>query len=396
MIGMSYFAVIQYLVAAQQPPSLKAIFPYDGWNDLYREYLNTGGLNVMGFDAVMCYFVARANMSHGIPQDRLEALLEFIRIQMNRVYPNDGPYYWERSACYKMDRIKIPVYAGSGWHSMGMHLRGAFTAWETLQTPKRLLISAKRVPDRPWRSFHIEARRWYDHYLKGMDTGVHEGPPVNIYTHGAEEWRAHADWPLPETRWAEWYLTSDGWGEGQIVDSRPARTSEQRFTTDPESRERFLGQPALVYRTEPFQKDTEVTGPLALYLLGAADQPDTHWIVRVLDEDPQGVTRVLSKGWLRGSHRAIDPSRSKPYRPWHPHLEQEPLIPNQPTSFPIEIWPLSNVFKAGHRFRLEISAGDSPAFDFSFAHYPYGRVVTNTVYEGGTNGSRLLVPIIPS
>jgi len=145
MIGMSYFAVIQYLVATQQPPSLKAIFPYDGWTDLYREYLNNGGLNVLGFDAAMTYFVTRANMAPGIPQDRLDALLEYCRIQMNQVYQNDGPYFWERSSCYRMDRIKVPVYAAAGWYSMGMHLRGAFTAWEKLRTPKRLLIAGKNV-----------------------------------------------------------------------------------------------------------------------------------------------------------------------------------------------------------------------------------------------------------
>ena len=396
MIGMSYFGVIQYLVAAQQPPSLKAIFPYDGWTDLYREYLNNGGLNVMGFDAAMTYFVARNNLAPGIPQDRLEALLEYCRIQMNQVYPNDGPYFWERSSYNKMDRIKVPVNAAAGWYSMGMHLRGAFTAWEKLRTPKRLFIAGKNVPARPWMSFHIEARRWYDHYLKGMDSGILEGPPVNIYTLGAEEWRGYSDWPLPGTKWTEMYLTSNGWGEGQLLYSRPDRTSEQKFTTDPESRERLLGLPALVYRTEPFDADTHIAGPLALYLLGAADQPDTHWIVKVLDEAAEGRTRVLSKGWLRGSHRGIDPARSKPYQPWHPHQEREPLIPNQPTEFPIEIWPFANVFKRGHRLRMEISACDSPGFDFAFGHYAYGRIVTNTVFEGGTNGSKLLVPMIPS
>ena len=139
-----------------------------------------------------------------------------------------------------------------------------------------------------------------------------------------------------------------------------------------------------------------MTGPMALYLTGAADQPDTHWIVKVQDEAPDGRLRVLSKGWLRGSHRAVDPARSKPYQPWHPHLERVPLVANEPTEFPIEIWPFSNVFKPGHRLWLEISACDSPGFDFSFGHYPYMRVVKNTVFEGGPGGSKLLVPIIPS
>ncbi|MBI3091158.1 MAG: CocE/NonD family hydrolase [Candidatus Tectomicrobia bacterium] len=396
MIGMSYYAMIQYLVAAQQPPSLKAIFPYDGANDLYREWMNTGGLNVLGFDAAMTYFITRANLTPGIPQERAEALLEFGRLTMNRVHREDGPYFWERSACCKMDRIKVPVYCGSGWYSIGLHLRGAFTAWENLQVPKRLLITGKKVPARPWRSFHVEALRWYDHYLKGMDTGVHAGPPVNLYTLGAEEWRSHQDWPLPTTRWTEWHLSSDRHGRGVLLDSQATRTSTHSFTTDPESPECLEGLPALVYRTEPFERDTEITGPVALYLVGSADQPETFWIAKVLDEDAAGQTRVLTKGWLRGTHRALDRERSRPWRPFHPHRQGEPLVPGEPTEFPIEIWPTSNVFKAGHRFRLEVSACDSPAYDLPFAHYPYSRVVTNTVHEGGARGSKLLVPLIPS
>ncbi len=396
MIGMSYYAMIQYLVAAQQPPSLKAIFPYDGANDMYREWMNSGGLNVQGFDAAMTYFISRANLMPGIPKERAEALLEFANLTMNRMQREDGPYFWERSACYKMDRIKVPVYCGSGWYSIGLHLRGAFTGWENLKVPKRMLITGKKVPARPWKSFHIEARRWYDHYLKGMDTGVHDGPPVNLYTLGAEEWRAHEDWPLPNTRWAEWYLSTGNDGQGVLLDSKPSHTTMQSFTTDPETPACLEGQPTLVYRTEPFERHTEISGPLALSLVGSADQPETHWIVKVLDENAEGGTRVLTKGWLRGTHRAIDAERSRPWRPYHPHREREPLVPGEPTEFPIEIWPMSNVFMAGHRLRLEIAACDSPGFDLPMAHYPYGRVVTNIVYEGSPQGSKLLVPLIPS
>ncbi|MBI4319759.1 MAG: CocE/NonD family hydrolase [Chloroflexi bacterium] len=392
-MGMSYFAITQQLIATQQPPSLKAMFPYDGLTDCYREFRNTGGLQIDSLIATMTNSVTFANLNPGISWERAGALLEFARTTLGHVYQEDGPYYWERSTYRKFDRIKVPTYLGSGWYSVGLHLRGATLAWEGLDVPKRLLITGQLVPPRPWTSFHGEARRWYDHYLKGMDSGVHDGPPVNIFTLGANEWRAYAGWPLPHTRWTELYLTSDGAGNGKLVDVRPSSTSQQSFFMDPDSPERYFGRPALTYRTEPFEKDVEITGPLALYLTGSADYTETHWVVKVYDEDDGGTARVLTKGWLRGSHRAVDPDRARPFRPWHPHTERAPLVPNEPTEFPIEIWPTSNLFKKGHRLRLDVAACDSTALDFPMSHHPCGRV-NNTVYEGGASGSWMLVPMI--
>ncbi|MBI2954513.1 MAG: CocE/NonD family hydrolase [Chloroflexi bacterium] len=395
MAGMSYFAVSQYLIAAQQPPSLKAIFPYDGWTDLYREFRNTGGMQIDGLINQLTNSIAFCNLLPGCSMERADALLDWARVSLNHMHPEDGPYYWERSAWNKFDRIKIPTYMGSGWYCVGLHLRGAVMAWEKVQAQKRLLITGQLVAPRPWNSFHVEARRWYDQYLKGMDSGVNDGPPVNIFTLGVNEWRAHADWPLPNTRWTEMYLASDGSGNGKIVDARPSATSQQSFTADPDTPERFWGKPTLVYRTEAFDRDVEITGPMVLHLTGSADQPETHWVVKVYDEDEDGGTNCLTKGWLRGSHQEIDPELSQLYRPWHPHTRRVPLVPNEPTEFPIEIWPTSNVFKKWHRLRMEIGAFDSPALDFPFYHHPCSKV-TSTVYEGGERGSRLMVPVIPS
>jgi putative CocE/NonD family hydrolase len=139
----------------------------------------------------------------------------------------------------------------------------------------------------------------------------------------------------------------------------------------------------------------ELTGPMALYLQGSSTATDTDWLVFVGDEAPDGKVRELCKGWLRASHRKIDPARSTPAQPYHPHLVAEPLQAGTVYEFPIEIWPVCNVFKAGHRLRIEIGSADSVAAALGRPHTTIRTKATNTVYEGGKKPSRLLVPVIP-
>ncbi|MBI2857326.1 MAG: peptidase S15, partial [Chloroflexi bacterium] len=120
---------------------------------------------------------------------------------------------------------------------------------------------------------------------------------------------------------------------------------------------------------------------------------DTDWFVTFCDEAPDGNTRGLTKGWLRGSHRELDTARSKPWRPFHPHLKADPLVPHQAYEFAIEIWPTSNLFRAGHRLRLEIASCDDQSH-ISNAHQAVALPTMNTVLEGCKYPSRLLVPVI--
>jgi predicted acyl esterase len=113
------------------------------------------------------------------------------------------------------------------------------------------------------------------------------------------------------------------------------------------------------------------------------------------DEAPDGKARELCKGWLRASHRKIDPARSTPAKPYHPHLAAEPMQPGTVYEFAIEIWPVCNVFKAGHRIRLEIASADSIIAAQGRPHVTIKAKATNTVHEGGRRPSRLVVPVIP-
>ena len=96
-------------------------------------------------------------------------------------------------------------------------------------------------------------------------------------------------------------------------------------------------------------KPLEVTGPIVLKLVAHSSAEDTDWFAVFMDEAPDGSAKVLTKGWLRASHRELDPERSKPWQPWHTHLREISLTPNQPEEFAVEIIPTCNVFQPGHR-----------------------------------------------
>jgi len=114
-----------------------------------------------------------------------------------------------------------------------------------------------------------------------------------------------------------------------------------------------------------------------------------------VDQAPDGKHRELCKGRLRASHRKTDPAKSTPAQPWHPHLETEPLKPDTTYEFPIELWPICNVFKAGHRIRLEVANSDSVIATNGRPHVWTRAKATNAVHEGGSKPSRLVVPVIP-
>ncbi len=250
MVGISYLALIQYLVAAQQPPHLKAIFAHDGWNDMYRDVSHHGGIlmhgwlpgwmeHIVAWDPVPVSTVmySKEELSRRVEKCKnnevvnkfpfLYAALEFPQLRpivfdwfINEF---DGPYYWERSAYTKFDKIKVPVYLGSQFYSYAVmiHLPGAFRAYASINTPKKLVIR-KTAPGRPFYDFHDEIVRWYDHWLKGINTGIMDEPPVKIWVREAEKWKYGQEWPLAETKWTDYYLGANN----HLMEKTPIKEEE--------------------------------------------------------------------------------------------------------------------------------------------------------------------------
>jgi putative CocE/NonD family hydrolase len=429
MVGVSYFGTIQLHVAAEQPPHLKAIMPWNAVADFYREATHHGGITQTFFYELYTRStrgnpVSVTSEEHDDPKE-LERLLEERRADHDlRMYttlwnvldnpvtnpaffdvlmhPLDGPFYWERSAYTRYDRIRVPFYTRSAWWAYAhMHLTGTFRHFNGIDAPRKLEIGQPVDEERPLaRSYDEEVVRWYDHWLKGVDTGIMDEPPVRLWVMGADEWRTEDEWPLARTEWSRLHLRSGG---RLTPEPEHGSTDGDSFVQRPPTETSEVA--GVSYVTDAFPEDTTMIGPLALTLFAAIDQPDTNWIVALEDVDPAGGARELTRGFLKASHRELDPERSTPWDPYHPHLRAEPVPVGEVVEYAIALSPTANLFRRGHSIRLRITALDlrgnpRPAPGVSPVHYPWhvcaSRTTTHTVHASRDHPSSLLLPLIPS
>ena len=450
MVGISGFGAEQFHVAKQQPPHLKAIFPFDprgayGVLGGFREEYPGGVLHLFR------YLVGHFSAIHQhkgppgkLPEPRETYWREAMANPDYRMYPNVfnllaqkgqhmPPYFdllidpydkeevVERSEA-DFAKIKVPVYTGSGWYgyTYKTHLNGAQSYFANIAAPKKLMFTGPAHLERPFHSFHHEILKWYDHWLKGIDTGVMREAPVKFWVMGENKWREAADWPLPETEWTKLYLRN--WERLTPEPFTPASvdqfTPPDAFVQMPPSQTTVIQK--LRYLSEPLAQDTLIAGPAVLNLFAAIDQDDTNWIAVIKDVGPDVSVmtvregerelpknlpeREVTRGWLKASHRALDPKRSKPWKPWHPltRAARKPVVPGEITEYSIEIMATANLFRQGHRVCLEITSLDLPtgvAGATNAEYVPYhicsSKTVLHKVYHDANRPSHLLLPVIP-
>ncbi len=313
---------------------------------------------------------------------------------------DDGPFYRERSASANLARVQVPVLIGTNWGNPALHTRGAFEAWRCLTSPKLLFVGPPTVRW-PWQDYQQELLAWYDHHLKGLDTGVDALPPVRYWLQGADGWREATDWPVPGTEKLRLQLIAHGTdptAEHLLAQGTPAEQTQLSFLAIPRGvlyppeLERYETQ-VLRYATDAFETDTEVVGPISLHLRFAATAFDTHVVARVSDLSPsRKLHRKLSWGWLQAAHRKIDPARTSADEIAHDHTASVPLVPGEPVDLDISLIPTANLFRAGHRLLLEIGSRadilDATMFE-GIAYYaqlapPY--LSRNTLFHGRGGG----------
>jgi len=418
MFGVSYFAIVQFFVAALNPPPLKCLFAPWGMTDSYRDLDYRGGILTYGFPVgwsatSLIYGNCRPEnlskkelgeegyrnaISKMLEDDDIKAVPELVAI-LRDPESRANPYiveiilrplydkFWEERTV-KYDRIKIPAYLGACWGNYGLHLPGAFRSWEKLNVPKKMIIGPPIYLDRPLYQLQHEAVRWFDYWMKGIETGIMDEPPVRIFIMGTNEWKESKDWPLPETKWTPFFLHEEG------------LLSEHEHWPN-EGSDSFEDSPwmrgFLKFATPPLVENTEVAGPVMLKLYASTTDTEVFWIISLLEIDHQGNERLLTKGWLRGSHREIDVSRSKPWDPVHPHTKSEPLVPGQIYEFDISLVATGNLFKAGSRISLKISCVDdkptNPLELISSGSLHRQSVSRVTVYHNEDHPSYLLLPV---
>jgi uncharacterized protein len=452
MVGISGYAGEQWRAAVQNHPALKAIFPYDacsayGNSTGFRDFFPGGVLHT--FHYLLSVF-STVREERGMPGDLPSQEEELWRQAMAnpdyKMYTNlyniltqkgqrtSSVFHsmispWEAEGTVerseqRFEKIKIPFYTGSGAYAYTykLHWLGAQHFFQKVAAPKKLIFTGPAHLERPYHDYHDEIIRWYDHWLKGVETGIMDEPPVRYWLMGANEWRTAADWPVPETQWTKYYLHS--W-ERLKPEAPPSPDEAGLAAGEPDV---FTQMPLkqtikvekLRYLTDPLPNDLSVVGPICLTLYASIDQEDTNWIIVLKDVGPdvsvqtarQGERtipanlpeRELTRGWLKASYRALDEERSTPWEPFHKLTRSsiKPVIPGEVIEYKIQVLGTANMFKAGHRIALEITCMDAPdgtGAMTSVEYIPYhvcsSRTVTHKIFRGGRYPSHLLLPIIP-
>ncbi len=416
--GTSYFAMTAKRVAELKPPSLKTIFAPFGVTDQYRQAIYHGGIFAFVFHKWWLKSLSNLRVKKGYRQEiGEEAFKEQVNLALQdpeiNIHPDlvnilknpdeggnmliaeyilnylDTQLYKEKAVRFNVD-VEIPGYFGGCWAMHMLHLLGDFQSYQNWKGPKKLTVGPPYYLDRPVYQYHYESLRWFDYWLKGIDTGIMDEPPIHLFIQNTGEWKAAYEWPLPETKWTEFYLHKNGLlSEHEIW---PDETSST-LTDSPVERG------SLTFVTPPMVENTEVCGPMVLNLYASTTDTEVLWFVSFLEIDEAGNERVLTRGWLRGSQRRIDPEKSRPWQTYHPHDKREPLKPGEVYEFSIEIIPTGILFKAGARFgiRLKCADEDDKAANFLDQH-GLGHLWRETpsevaVYHNNQYPSHLLVPI---
>ena len=416
-------------MAAANPLGLACIVPYDGLVDQYRCSNYHGGI----FCAYRpgWYINLLANNQHRQSGRSGRARMTMDLVGDIVAHPLYDAWWQERSAFERLGDIKVPVLSIGHWGKMGLHLRGNILGYELAGGPKKLVVTGARNVHEAHHQFdqvefhQKEMLPFYDHWLKGTDNDVMNGAPVRIFVRGANIWREEAEWPLPRAKYKSWYLHKGPSGsvtslnDGALsLHPSAAKGDATRYSyPDWEWRQGVVamesdGRPdpirrVLTFTSAPLAEDMEVTGPMVLELHASSDQIDALFIVKLSDQQPQSAevrakgvqpaSAIVSKGWLKASHREKDERYSTPQRPFYSHARPQPLVPGEVYKFEIEVLPTSYVFKRGHRIRLEIANGDSQLTDAVFTH-PYHPTLigTDTIHHDAAYRSRLLLPVIPA
>jgi predicted acyl esterase len=276
-----------------------------------------------------------------------------------RAHPLDDDYHKARSP--KWEKITAPLFSAANWGGQGLHPRGNFEGFMRAASKEKWL-EAHGIEH--WTHFYTDygrklQRKFFDYFLKGEDTGWGKQPRVLLQVrHPGEKFveRGENEWPIARTKWTKLYLSSADFSLGET-----SLTGEAKATFN------ALGE-GVTFMTPPLHAETEITGPVAakLFVSSSTIDADLFLILRVFSADMKEIVfqgaidphTPIAQGWLRASHRKLNPALTLPYRPYHAHDEKQPLTPGIPLELDIELWPTSIVVPVGHRIALTVRGKD--------------------------------------
>jgi putative CocE/NonD family hydrolase len=441
-VGGSYTGKNQWLAALEQPPHLAAMVAMVTPSDPFVEfptgvpipmdvgwYHFTSGHILQSMDAVDWNKIYRhlplltMDEAVGRPVPRWREMFQHAKLDD----------WWEpESYQNKFERVRVPILHVSGWYDdeqIGTPLNfagmAAHGATEQVRRSQKLLmgpwphnVSAQPtklgdVDFGPSAKIDLQAHiaRWFDHWLKGVDTGLMSEPPVRIFVMGANRWRDEHEWPPARSRPTKYFLHSQGransfFGDGALATGAPSEEPRDRYTSDPERPVPFITDPTfsqiggpddyrpverrddvLVYSTNALAEDVEVTGPVRVHIYAASSAPDTDFMAKLIDVWPDGFAQRLCDGMVRARFRdGMD-------RP-------SPIEPGRIYAYDIDCWNTSQVFKKGHLIRLEVASSAFPKYDRNpNTGAPLGqstelKTAEQTIYHDQEHPSYVVLPIV--
>jgi putative CocE/NonD family hydrolase len=438
MYGGSYLGIAQWKAALTHNPHLKAIFPYVSGDDDYRDrFYSMGGAMKLGHRLLWLadnmrqrgyeppdfrkyiYWLPERSSDRKVAGKRLDVWTSVAD------HPAYDKFWKDASVREHLKDIHIPVYSVGGWYDN--YVESDLDAYSILSKHS----SVDKIMIGPWAhvfnttfagvdfgkesqvSLRPEQIAWFDRWLKGKEQHTERlvEHPVRLFVMGINRWRDEDAWPLARMRETKFFLGSGGMLSGPpderahkhsdpdvfVYDPRnPAPTAGGAVCCDPlkfpwgpkDQRAVEKRADVLAFTTAPLLSDTEVTGPIKLVLYAASSAPDTDFTAKLVDVFPDGTARNLTDGILRVRYReSLE----------HPEL----MTPGTVYKLTIDAGVTSNVFRTGHRIRLEVSSSNFPRFDRNpntgglVADAKDLRKASQTVFHDRERGSYLLLPVIP-
>ena len=461
MYGGSYVGATQMLAAMAHPPHLAGICPvvtasnyHDGWTyqgGAFEQWFDESWTSGLAQDTLNRSVSQQTNALHGIstlplseyplfPLPKSSSENELLRSLATYfldwlAHPSYDDY-WKRIAIEEhYGDIRVPSLTVAAWYDifLGGSLRNYIglrehAADDSARQSQRLLVtigghagSSQKIGDvdfGPAAPFDEDAVTldWYDHLFKNAANKFAGPKRVQIFVMGSNQWRDEDDWPLARARDTKYFLHSAGkantvTGDGLLSTAAPQSENADKYTYDPANPAPTVGGPlccdsnhlqpgprdqkevearqdVLVYSTPALTDDLEVTGPVRLELFAKSSTTDTDFTAKLVDVGPDGFAQNMTEGIVRGRYRI---SQQTP----------EPMKPGETYKFTIDLWSTSNVFRRGHRLRLEISSSNFPRFDRNTntgddqAHATRLVSAVNTILHDKEHPSALILPIVP-
>ena len=422
-IGQSFFCMYQWWMGILKPPSLKCLAAFDGLADPYRASLYQGGI-LGDFFGAYWWNQNRLINRHPANGERPREQTYDLNLEVQR-HPTYDDFWRERCAAERLHEIEVPLYSVGIWGKIDLHTRGNIEGFRRARGPKKLRMNGPInafAANREFNSPEMHEKLmlpFYDRFLRGLATDYDKRPAVEYFVRGADAYRSAETWPPPNAKYTTWFLSPQKSGSvTSLNDGSLSREGSEGATAYSYPNPGWLmgvvglgpnmqpdpARRVLTWTGAPLERDLEIAGPIKLTLYASSTRSDTDFFVKLSEQMPQPPEERgkdmnpayfwITKGWLRASHRELDPARSTEMEPYHTHTRPQPIEPGKLHRFDISLEPMAHRFKKGNRVRLELVNGDSAVTDMLWTHY-YNpdKIGSDTIHHSREHPSALVLPV---